>query len=113
MFRSVVVFNEINRLFFEVSQQRMRQLGHANFGVSHRCRRITIDRAKITLTVNERIAQRERLRHSHNRIVNRRVTVRMVFTDNVTDDTSGLFVCLIPVVVELIHRKQNAAVYRL
>jgi hypothetical protein len=39
--------------------------------------------------------------------------VRVVFTNDVTDDTSRFFVGLVPVVVELVHGKQHAPVHRL
>ena len=83
----------------------MRQLGHSDLGVAHRCRRVTIDRAKVALTINQRITQREGLRHSHYRVVNGRIAVRVVLTDDVTDNPGRLFVSLVPVVVELIHRE--------
>jgi hypothetical protein len=39
--------------------------------------------------------------------------VRVVLTDHVTDDARGLLVGLVPVVVELVHGEQHAAVHGL
>jgi len=39
--------------------------------------------------------------------------VRVVFTNDVTDDTSRFFVGLVPVVVELVHGIQHTPVHRL
>ena len=35
--------------------------------------------------------------------------MRMVFTDDVADDARGLLVGLVPVIAQLAHRMQNAA----
>ncbi len=42
----------------------------ARFGVSHRGRIIAVDIAEIALAIDERIAQREVLRETHQRIIN-------------------------------------------
>ena len=39
--------------------------------------------------------------------------MRVVLTDDVTDDAGGLLVGLVPVVAELVHGEQHAAVHRL
>ena len=88
----------------------MRQLGHPDLGVSHRCSRVAIDGAEITLAVNEGITKRECLRHTNNGVVNRRITVWVVFTNHITNDTSGLLIRLIPVVVQFVHSTQDSAV---
>ena len=59
------------------------------------------------------MAQREILRHPHDGVIHRLVTVRVVFTNHVTDDTGRLFVRPVPVVVELVHGEQHAPVHRL
>ncbi len=57
VFRAVVVFRKIDRVFLKVSEQRMGQLGHSNLGVSHCSSRVAVDRAKITLAVDQRVTQ--------------------------------------------------------
>ena len=81
----VVVGGEVNGAFIQICKQLVRDARHTHFGVTHCCRRVTIDRTKVTLPVNQHVAHRERLRHTDNSVVNCRVTVRMVFTDNITD----------------------------
>ena len=39
--------------------------------------------------------------------------MRVVFTDHISDDSGRLFIRLIPVVVELIHRKEHSPVHGL
>ena len=110
MLGAVIVFRKINGFFLKIGQQRVRQLGHPDLGVSHRCSRVAIDGAEITLAVDERITKRECLRHTNDGVVNRRITVRVVLTNHVTNDASGLFIRLVPVVVQLVHCKQDTAV---
>ena len=54
---------------------------------------------------------RKRLRHAHNRVVDGRIAMRMVFADDVTDDAGRLFVRLVVVVTELAHGEKYAPVY--
>ena len=39
--------------------------------------------------------------------------MRMIFTNHIADDASGLFIGLVEVVRQHIHRKQHPAMYRL
>ena len=112
-FSAVVVRHVINRVLIQIRQQLMRNTLHANLGVSHGSGSVTIDRAKVALTINQGITQAEVLCHTNNGVVNRTVAVWVIFTDHVTHDTSGLFVRTIPIVAELVHRIQNTAVHRL
>jgi hypothetical protein len=76
----------------------MSQLGHTYFGITHRCRRIIIDRTKITLTINHWIAQAKILRHTDDGIIDSTIAMWMVLTDHITNHTSRLFVRFIIVV---------------
>ncbi len=91
----------------------MGDLGHADFGVTHRRRVIAVHRTEVTLPVHQRVAKRKILRHAHDGVIHRRIAVRMVLTDHITDDTRRLFIGFIPIVGQFVHREQHAAVYRL
>ena len=85
-----------------------------DFGVAHRRRRIAVDRAEIALAVDQRHAHGEILRHAHQRVVDRLVAVRVIFTDDVADRARGLHVCLVPASYPvLVHRVEDAPVHRL
>src|SRR5690606_35898339 len=56
---------------------------------------------------------REVLRQPDDGVVDGCVAVRVVFTDDVADDASGLLVWLVVVVAELTHRVQDAAMHGL
>ena len=113
LFGAVVVGHPVDRFLIQIGQQLMGQLGHADFGVTHGGRVITVDRPEVTLTIDQQIAQRERLGHTNDGVIDSRITVRMVFTDNVTDHTGRFFVGLVPVVVQLAHGEQHPTVHRL
>ena len=91
----------------------MRQLSHANFSVTHRRRAITVYGAKITLTINKSFAHRERLRHSHYRVINCSISVRVILTNHITDNSCRFFVRLVIVISEHIHGIKDTPVDRL
>ena len=106
---AVVIGAEIDRLFVYIGQQLVADFRHADFGVTHRRRVVAVDRAEVALAINKHVAQRKMLRHAHDGVINRRVAVRVVFTDHVADDTRRFFVGAVPVVVQFVHCEQHTA----
>ena len=111
--RAVVVLAEVDRLLVEIVEQAAGHLGQAAFGVALRRRRIAIDGAEVALPIDQRQAHGEVLRHAHERIVDRRVAVRMVLTHHLADDAGRLHILLVPVEPEFVHAEQDAAMHRL
>ncbi len=109
----VVVRDEVDRLLVDIGQQLSCQLRHAHLGVAHRRGRVAIDRAEIALSVDQQIAHRKRLRHAHDRVVDRDVAVRVIFADHIADHPGGFLVGPVVVVAEFAHRVQHAPVHRL
>jgi len=107
---AVVVRHEIDRFHVDVGEQFAGNAVEAALGITHRSRGIAIDGAEITLTVDQRVAQREILRHAHQRVVDRAVTVRVILTHHFTDDARAFHVRPVPDVVRFLHREQYAAV---
>src|SRR5690554_1515516 len=110
---AVVVVDEIHGFLVQVRQQRMGNLLHADFGVTHGGGVVTVDRTEVTLAIHQRVAQGERLSHTNDGVVNGRVTMGVIFTDNVTHHTGGFLVCLVPVVTQLGHGEQHPTMHRL
>ena len=108
---AVVVRPEVDRLFLQVGQQFVCHPAHADFGVAHGRGGIAIDRAEVSLPVDQQVAHREILRHAHDGVVYRRIAVRVIFTDHVTDHARRLLVGLVPVVAEFVHGEQHAPVH--
>ena len=110
---SVVIGTEVYGFLVDVIEEFLRDARHADFGVTH-CRRvIAIDRSEIALTIDQRITQREILRHAHDGVVDRGIAVGMVFTDHIAHDARRFFISTIPFVRQLVHRKKHAAMHRL
>ncbi|MNK90865.1 hypothetical protein D3C87_1109340 [compost metagenome] len=113
LFAAVVVGAEVHRLLVDVGQEFMGDLGQADFGVAHRRGVVAVDRAEVALAVDQHVAHGEILRHADDGVINGLVAVGVVLTDDVPDDTRGLLVRTVPVVVQFVHRVEHAPVDRL
>ncbi len=109
---SVVIVLEVDRILVDIGEQIGRLLRHAAFGITHGGWWIIVDRAEIALTVYERHAHREWLGHAHQRVIDRRVTVRVVVTHHRADDICRFLVRLAGRIAALVHRIENAAMNR-
>jgi len=110
---AVVVRPEVDRLAFDVGEQLRGELLEAAFRIAVGRRRVAVDRAEVALPVDQRVAHGEVLRHAHQRLVGRRVAVRVVLAQHLPDDARALHVGAVPDVVRLVHRVQHPAVHRL
>ena len=108
--RLVVVRLEVDRVVVELLEQRRRELREPCFGVAHRRRRVVVDRAEVALAVDQRVAQGEVLRHPNERLVDRRVAVRVVLTHHLADDEGALPVRPVGLQAEVVHRIEHPAV---
>ena len=106
--RSVVGILEIDGLLVDVLQKLVRHLGQARFGVTHGGWRIAVDRAEIALPVDERHAHRPVLRHADQRIIDRGIAVRVVFTHHVGDGARGFHIFAVPMITALVRSVENA-----
>ena len=111
--RLVVVRPEVDRVHVDVAQHLGRELREPALGVAHRGRRVVVDRAEVALAVDERVAQRERLRHPHEGVVDRLVAVRVVAAHHVADDRGGLLVRPVRLEAGVVHALEDAAVHGL
>ena len=111
--RFVVVGRVVDGLLLQVRQHLMGDLGHSDFRVPHGGGAVAVDGAEVALAVHEGVAEGEILGHAHDGIVDGRVPVGMIFTDDVTDDAGGFLVGFVPVVFQLVHGEQHAPVDRL
>ena len=108
--RLVVVGHHVDRVLLQVVQELAGRLLHAHLRVAHRGGRVAVDRAEVAVAVDEREAQGEVLGEADDRVVDGRVAVRVVFTDDVADDARGLDVLRVPAATDLVHREQAPAV---
>ena len=111
LFLAVVVRLEVDGVLVDIGQHFAGDLVEAALGVTHRRGAVAVDRAEVTLAVDQRVAQREVLGHAHQRVVNRRVAVRVVLTHRLADHARALDVRAVVHVVHLVHGEQDAAVH--
>ena len=90
--RLVEVGDEVDGLLVEVAHHLFGERLETRFGVAVRRGRIAVDRAEVPLAVDQEIAHVEVLREADERVVGRRVAVRMVVADDLADDLRALAV---------------------
>ena len=110
---AIIVVAKIDGVVTEIVEQESGDFGKARFRVALGGRRVTIDRAEIALAINKWNTQRKILRHAHQRVVYRQVTVRVILAHHLADDAGALDVLFVPLETKFAHRKQNAAVHGL
>ncbi len=110
---AVVGRHEIDGVLVDVLEQLGRQTRQLDLGVTHRRRRVAVDRAEVALAVDQGMAHRERLGQSHDRVVDRRLTVGVVAADHGTDGAGRLAVRLVRLVAGDVHAVQRPAMHRL
>ena len=110
---AVVVRTERHRGLIDLRQHLVTDAGQPALGVAHRRGAVAVERAEVAGAVDQRIAQRERLRHAHQRLVERHVAVRMEAAHHVADDLGALAVLGVGGQVLLPHRIEDAALHRL
>ncbi len=111
--RAVVVRPEVDRLLLDLLQHFVGDPLQAALGVAHRRGGVAVERAEVAGAVHQRIAQRERLRHADQRLVDRRIAVRMEVAHHVADHLRALAVLGVGGQVLLPHRVEDAALHRL
>jgi hypothetical protein len=112
-FRPVVVGPEMDRGLLDLGEHFVADAREPALRVAHGRRAVAVERPEITGAVHERIAQRERLRHADERLVQRHVAMRVVAAHHVADDRGALAVLRVGGQALLPHRKEDAALYRL
>ena len=112
-FRTIVIVLKVDCILVDIGEQRFGGLGQPCFGVAHRGGRIGVHRAEIALAIDQRQAQRPILRHPRQRIVNRAIAMRVIFTHHVTNDTRRFAIGLVRREAAFMRAPQDAAMHRL
>ncbi len=111
---SVVRLAEVDGLLVDLAEQLHRELREPRFGVA-RCRGPVgrVGRTEVPVPVDQRIAQREVLRHARERVVDRLVAVRVVVRHHVADRVRGLAVLAVGPHALDVHPVEDAPLHRL
>ena len=113
-FSLIKVRHEINYVLIKVSKESfLAYLHKSGFCISHGSSAVTLDIAKVTMTVHKRQSFFEILTHYNKRLIDRAVTVRVIFTHGIADNTGTLSVWLIVSDAQLMHIIKDTSLNRL
>ena len=108
-----VIVAEVDRILVDALQEQARDIGHPRFGVTVCGGPVAVDVAEIALPVDQRIARREVLRQTNQRIVDRLIAVRMVGAHHVADDLRAFLERGAGVEPQHLHAVEDAPVHGL
>ncbi len=83
----IIVRVEVHGLFIKIAQELHRRLIQASLGVAHRCCRVAVDGSEVPMTIDQGKAHGERLSQADHRVIDGRVTMRVIFADDVAYGT--------------------------
>ena len=109
---AVVRVPEVDRVFVDTVEQRLRDPRQAALGVAHGRRVIAVNVPEIPLAIDQRVAHGEILREAHERVIDRLIAVRMEVTHHLADDLRALLEPARRIELQLAHRIENATVDR-
>jgi len=109
---TVVVVLEIDGVLADIADHLHGQRRHLALGVPHGRCRVVARRTEVALTGHQPCTHHPRLRQAHQGVVNRRVTVRVVQTHDLADDTRALVPAAVGTVATVVHRVDHSAVHR-
>ena len=109
----VKVGRPIHGLFFNIPKHLIGQPGHAGLGIPVGSRGIAVHRAEIAVSLHQGIAHGEVLGQAHQGVIDRAVSVGVVFAQYIAYTGGRLFKRFIVCQAALIHGVQDTAVYRL
>src|ERR1051325_10208383 len=112
-FRFVEIRGEVDGFFLDVREEFFGNSRKARFRVPHRRRHVAVHGAEVALAVHQRIAHVEVLGHADQRVVHRRVAVRVIFAEDFADDLRAFAVGARGSQTQLIHAEKNAPVHGL
>ena len=109
--RLIKVRYKINGIFIDVCKHLHGNLAQTCLCITHGRRAVSIHRTKVSMTVYQRISGGPVLCHINKCSIDRAVSMRMIFTHGIADDTCTFSVWLVRSVVQLDHRIQHSTLY--
>ena len=111
--RAIEVIFKIDSILIKVVHHGLADTVKPCLRVPHCGRTVTINRAKVSLSINKAVSHCPILSQSDESSIHRRVTMRVVFTEHITDDTRTFLIWLIVRVAKFHHSVEDTSVYRL
>ena len=110
---AVVVRAERDRALIDLTQHLVGDPRETAFRIAHGRGTVAVERAEISRAVDQRIPERERLRHPHERFVESGIAVRVIAPHDIADHLRALAVLDVGSQVLLPHGVEDSALNRL
>ena len=108
----VIVRHEVDRVFVNVREHSLGDLAHAGLGVTVGSGRVAVDGTEVTVAVHQCVPHGEVLCKTDHSVIDGRVAVGVVPTQNGTDGVGALAVSLVGRQPVFVHGIENAAMDR-
>ena len=109
----IEIGNEVDGVFIDVGQQLLGNLGQARLGVPVGRWRVAVNRAKVSLPIDQRVAQAPGLSQADHRVIDGAIAMRVILLQTLADDAGALHVLAIVQHSHVMHGVQNATMHRL
>ena len=110
--RLIEVWHKVYGIFVDIGQHLHGDLAQSCLCVSHGRCAVAVHGTEVAVTVYQRISCGPLLGHIDQRTIDGAVTVRVVFTHRITDNTRTFSVGLVRAVVQLDHGIEHSSLYR-
>ena len=111
--RLIKVRCKVHRILVDVGEHLHGDLAETGLGITHGRSAVTVHRTEVSVAVHQRIAEIPLLCHVDQGAVDGGITMRMIFTHRIADDTGALSVRLVGSVVQLDHGIKDPPLNRL
>ena len=108
----IEIARECHRIHVQLAQHLHGCVGQTRFGIAHRRWRISIDATEVPLPIHQHVAHRKVLCHARHCLVYSSVTMRVILTQHLTNDSSRFLVGRIRPDAHVVHRVENAPLHR-
>ena len=113
-FRLIKVRHKIHNVFVQIFQKSdLCDLLQSGFRITHGSGAVSFDRTEVTVSVYQRKSFLEILCHDNKCVIDGAVSVWMIFTHCITDNTGGFTIRLVISNPQLLHIVQGSSLYRL
>ena len=113
LLRLIEVGHEVHSILVDISKHFHGDFGQSGLRITHGRRAVAVLGTEVSVSVNKRIASGPFLCHIDQGSVNGAVSMGMIFTHGITDDTGTFSVRLIRTVVQLDHGVKHTPLHRL
>ena len=104
LLRLIKVRTKINDILIQIGQTYfLREFRKARLCITHRSSSVSLNGSKVTVSVHKNLSLLKLLRHYYKRIIDGTVSMRMIFTHRISDDTCALTIRLIITDTKLVH----------